>query len=158
MNDLSAKISDIERRFENIISYAKISHIDYENQKLRLEIDQITTDFIPFPAHIGNNFTASEPLKIGIQVLIACPSGNFNNAVIIQILNDKILPSPSKSPDLDIKKFNDGTEISYNMAQKIFNLSCHDDAVFTIEIGKSKIQISNDGIILHAPIFEGYQT
>ena len=53
------------------------------------------------------------PLRTGTQVLLACPSGDPAQAVVVQILYTDALDAPSTDPAVDLIEFDDGSYIQH---------------------------------------------
>jgi phage baseplate assembly protein V len=69
------ELSELYRRLDNLIMLGLIHEVDLERKKLKVKIGEIITAWLPWPASIGRNYKRWQPLKPGIQVLLACPSG-----------------------------------------------------------------------------------
>lgn len=111
---MSQQISDLARRFENLLALGRVAEVD--GQRVRLEIAGRPTGWLPVPADIGANYRRWRPLRVGTQVLAGCPSGDPAQAVIIQILYTDALPPPSDAATLDVIEFNDGARVAYDSA------------------------------------------
>ena len=55
-------------------------------------------------------------------MLVACPSGDPVNAVIVQILYSDAFPPPSTSGAVDIVLWDDGTRIEYDAAARTMTI------------------------------------
>ncbi len=124
---MSFNLSDLYRRFENLIRIGTIAEVDEQNLLLRVQSGELLTDWLPWPAHIGHNFIHWRPLRVNTQVILCCPSGDPAQAVIVGMLyTDKHQPA-SFDPALDVIQFNDGTTIQYDSAQKTLTFSSAGD-------------------------------
>lgn len=116
-----AGLADIQRRLENLVAFGVITRVDHEGRRVRATISGRETGWLPYPADIGANFIRWKPLRAGTQVVLACPSGNPANAVIVQVLYSDALPPPDTSDGLDVIQWNDGTTVSYDsLKQHLF--------------------------------------
>lgn len=115
---MSLPLSDLQRRLENVIHLGTIAEVDHAKALLRLDLSGRLTGWLRWPAEIGRNFRRWRPLRVGTQVLAACPSGDPANALIIQILYTDALPPPETSDDVDLVLFDDGTMARYDIAAK----------------------------------------
>lgn len=110
--------SDLIRLLHNVLCFGTIAEVDHAGRQLRLDLSGRLTGWLPYPAEIGANFIRWRPLRIGTQVLAACPSGNPANAVIVQILYTDALPPPADAGHLDVIQFGDGTVIRHDSQAK----------------------------------------
>lgn len=109
------ELSDLIRRFHNVIKIGSIFEVDLAAKKVRIELeDELITGFIDMPGEVAKNFTRWRPLDIGTKVMLACESGDLRNAAIIQIFYSDSRPSPSDIESLDIIQFIDGAELAYD--------------------------------------------
>lgn len=111
--------ADLARRLENLLCLGTIAEVDHGRARVKLDIAGRTTGWLPSPCEIGANFRRWRPLRVGTQVLAACPSGNPANAIIVQVLYTDALPSPATRGDLDIVAFDDGTVVSYDSGARL---------------------------------------
>ena len=127
LSGMSLALSDLFRRVHNLIGLGTISEVDHLSVRVRVDINGRSTAWLPIPAKIGANFIRWRPLRVGTQVLVACPSGDPANAVIIQIIYSDDLPPPSTSGAVDIVLWNDGTRIEYDAAAKMMTVHSASD-------------------------------
>ncbi len=78
--------AELFRRFENLIRIGTIADVDYQGKRLRVKSGELLTDWLPWPAEIGRNFKHWRPLRDNTQVVLACPSGDPAQALIISML------------------------------------------------------------------------
>lgn len=107
-------IADLNRRLESLIRLGSIAEVDHAGRKLRVKTGGLLTGWLPWPAEVGRNYRRWRPLRTGTQVVLACPSGDPAQAVIIQILYTTALNAPSADPDIDLIEFEDGSYIQHN--------------------------------------------
>lgn len=113
---MSNALQDLSRRLDNLIGLGTIAQVDHSSQRVRVDLSGRLTGWLRWPAEIGANFIRWRPLRVGTQVMVACPSGDPANAVIVQILYTAALAPPSDNPALDVIAFDDGTIISHDSA------------------------------------------
>jgi phage baseplate assembly protein V len=116
--------ADLNRRIESLIRLGTIDQVDHAARKLRVKTGGLLTGWLPWPAEVGRNYRRWRPLRTGTQVVLACPSGDPAQAVIIQILYTSALDAPSTSPDIDLIKFDDGTVIQYDSSSHHLTADC----------------------------------
>ncbi len=108
---MNFETADSQGRAEGILRLGTVAAVDNEARKVRVKSAELLSDWLPQPAQIGNNFIAWTPMRVGTQVVVGCPSGDFAQGVILQVLYTDALNSPSTAGDTDLIQFNDGTVI-----------------------------------------------
>lgn len=112
---MSNALSELQRLIDNLLCLGTIAEVEHP-RRLRLDIRGRRTGWLPYPNEIGHNFRRWRPLRIGTQVLAACPSGDPANAVIVAILPTDALPPPAAAETLDLIEFDDGSRVEYDSA------------------------------------------
>jgi phage baseplate assembly protein V len=106
--------AEILRRLQNIIRLGTIAEVNNAARLLRVQSGDLLTNWLPWPAEVGNNFIRWRPLALGTQVVLACEGGEVEQAVIIGMLYTNSLNSPSTNHAVDMVRFNDGTTIQHD--------------------------------------------
>jgi phage baseplate assembly protein V len=104
------------RQIENLIRVGAISQINYKEYQFRVKSGEIETDWLPWPAEIGRNFVRWRPLREGTQVVLACPSGDLAQAVVVSVLYQDAVPPTTTDKDIDIIQFESGSLIKHDAA------------------------------------------
>jgi phage baseplate assembly protein V len=125
--------SDLTRRIENVVGLGTISQVDHASFRVRVDINGRETGWLPVPGQIGANFRQWRPLREGTQVLLACPSGDVANAIIVQILYSNSLPPPSTDGKTDLVQWDDGTLVTYDANTKTMVLFSAGDLTIQCE-------------------------
>lgn len=117
---MSRTVADQNRRLDNLLCFGTIAAVDFAARPpmVRLDLSGRPTDWRPIPAEIGANFRRWRPLRVGTQILAACPSGDPANAVIVQILYTDSLAPPSTDENVDLIAWDDGTVVRYDSAAR----------------------------------------
>lgn len=113
---MSHTLAELSRLLDELICLGTIAEVDHAGRRLRLDIRGQRTGWLAYPNEIGRNFRRWRPLRIGTQVLAACPSGNRANAVIVAIIPTDTLPPPTTDETLDRIAFEDGSLVEYDSA------------------------------------------
>lgn len=145
---MSQQISDIERRLGNLASYGAIVEVDHAKGMVRVDVNGRMSGWLPQPQAIGNNFRAFSPMRVGQQVLLACPSGDPANGVIVQTLNSDALPPPGDADDVDRIVFNDGTSLEYASAGHGLAIDVNPAGSATVRVGGASVVATKDEIAL----------
>ena len=106
------------REFHNLFAIGTISKISADGLSARVRIGETETDFRPLPANYGEHFTANIPTLKNSQVLLAAPSGNLENSVIVLVLWSSEIHPYTTQRHINGVKFKDGTTVEYDTEKK----------------------------------------
>lgn len=135
--------ADLTRRLDNLIRLGTIAETDHEARLLRIQSGELLTDWLPWPTEMGRNYRRWRPLRIGTQVVLACPSGDPAQALIIGMLYSDALDSPGTDEHQDLIEFDDGTRIQYDSAAHRLSIDVHGDAAVQVE-GDASLVVGGD--------------
>ena len=114
-------LDELSRRIAGMLRMGLIEKVDYAHTedgvsrpRLRVRSGDILTGWLPWPACLGLNRVDWMPLKKGQQVLIAAPSGDLTQAVVIALLHVDGDPPPSTDETEDVTRFRSGTTIKHD--------------------------------------------
>lgn len=141
--------ADLERALNMLVGMGKLYEIDYESTPPRARVQlgaELITDFLPLPEEIGHNFRRWRPCRVGTQALVACPSGDSRQGVIVALYNTTAIPQPETDPEVDVILFEDGTEIRKDGEQLLV------DSTVTVNVNAPDINATAENqITLKAP-------
>ena len=80
---MSFSVSEADRRIANLIQIGTVSEIDAGNALAKVRIGDLTTPFIPVNALRAGAIQFWWMPSVGEQVLVAAPSGDIAQAVIV---------------------------------------------------------------------------
>ena len=102
---------DDARALNMLLRMGTVYEVDFEAvpPRARIQSGDLITDLLPFPCDIGANFRRWRPVRVGSQVLFACPSGDSRQGVIVKFYNTVDFPQPDTAEDVDLVAFDDGT-------------------------------------------------
>jgi phage baseplate assembly protein V len=105
--------ADDARALNLLLRLGTIYAVDHETTPPRAQVQSggLITGFLPLPEEIGENYRRWRPCRVGTQVLIASPSGDTRQGVIVALYNTESIPQPETDEGVDLILFNDGTEI-----------------------------------------------
>ncbi len=92
MIEQGQQISDLIRRVCNLIRIGKVVNVDYTQAKAKVQIGDITTDFLPW---LTPSTCAWIPLQNGEQVVVLSPNGDLRMGMILPALYQSAKPAPS---------------------------------------------------------------
>lgn len=116
-------LADMARRLENLITLGSVAELDHPGRRLRVQSGELLTDWLPWPAEMGRNHIRWRPLRLGQQLILACPSGDPAQAAIIGQLYSASMPPPSTDENLDIVQWEDGSLVSYDSAAHRYTIT-----------------------------------
>lgn len=93
--------------------------VDESNAQYKVQIgddESANTQYLNALALRAGTNKSGDLYDAGEQVLIACPSGDLRQGIIIGALPSDTNPSPTTSKDVKTYAFEDGTVISYDKA------------------------------------------
>ena len=112
-----------DRRMADLICLGRIEDVDHDNKRLRVR-SKTLSGWLPWPAELGRNYRRWRPLAVGQQVILASPSGDLAQAVIVGMLYTHALDTPSKDPDTDVIEFTNGARLSHHAGSGDMRLTC----------------------------------
>jgi phage baseplate assembly protein V len=136
--------ADLERALNMLVGMGKLYEIDYESTPPRARVQlgaELITDFLPLPEEIGHNFRRWRPCRVGTQALVACPSGDSRQGVIVALYNTTAIPQPETDPEVDLILFEDGTEVRKDGEQLLV------DSAVPVTIRAETITLDGDVIV-----------
>lgn len=111
-------VAELKRLLHNLIQVTTVSKTDVDKRRLKVKIGDGESAWLPWPADIGRNYTRWKPMRVGQQVVIACPSGDPAQAVLIANLYTNSFPPPTTDEAVDVIEFTDGSKIVHNANDK----------------------------------------
>ena len=148
---LHQDMTDAERRLSNVVMLGQVAELDTERARVRVQAGPILTAWLPFAtvrAGPDRTWHAPEP---GEQVVLVAPGGDLNQAVVVGSLYREAYPPPADSADISRTLYKDGAVMEYDREQHHWHLSVPSGGKIVLEVGPSKIEMSDSGIRLTAP-------
>lgn len=130
-------IPDMQRRVSNMFREGTISKIDTKKGLVRVKSGSLESNWIPWlEVRHGKNQSWNPP-DIGEQVLIAAPSGDLSQGMVIGSSSQDKHPAPSDDGDVTVMmNWGDGSRMEYNR-------KTHD---FKLTVGGTLFQVTNNTI------------
>ncbi len=115
---MTANPSDIQRLVGDIIRPGLVASVDLaaDPPTCTVEIGDMITGPLPFFTLRAGRVRIWSPPGVGEQVVLLCPEGDTNSGIVLPALFCDAFPPPSRSPDLAMVAFDDGSALSYDMA------------------------------------------
>jgi len=148
---LHQDMTEAERRISNVALMGQVVALDTARARVRVQAGPILTAWLPFAtvrAGLDRTWHAPEP---GEQVVLVAPGGDLNQAVVVGSLYREAYPPPADSADISRTLYKDGAVMEYDREQHHWHLSVPSGGKIVLEVGPSKIEMSDSGIRLTAP-------
>lgn len=130
-----------DRLISDLICLGRIEQVDHAAKRTKVRSKTLSA-WLPWPTEMGRNYRRWRPLRTGQQVILASPSGDMAQAVIVGMLYTDNLPAPESDPDLDLIEFENGAAISHDISNGAMVVTCTGD--LTIEVaGTLSLNASN---------------
>jgi phage baseplate assembly protein V len=117
---------DILRIIANLIRFGTVSSVDYDAERIRVQLDDDDTDFPSVTAPIkwatprAGDTAVWNPPSVGEQVVVLSPNGDLAAGFAIPAIFCSALPKPSgASKDNCMIVFGDGCALLYDHAQHL---------------------------------------
>jgi len=151
---LTYAATDTDRRLANVIQIGRVKAVDAATGLAQVDLDGPDTDWIPWTTlRAGGDRTWWAP-EVGEQVLIAAPSGELGNAVIIGSLYQDAHPEPASALTVHKTIYADGTVVKYDRASHTLLADLGDSQIkvdrseVLLQVGSVKISVTASGITL----------
>lgn len=153
MNDpIDMRLSELERRFENIIRHGTIAATDYETAKVKVAFsDELTSGWLPWftSRAAGAEITWSAP-EAGERVTVLSPNGDIHQGRVMPAVYSDVSPAPSINPDVITVAHKDGAHVTYDRKSHRYVVQPHNDGLIRLLVGTTDIQIDNAAIQITA--------
>lgn len=153
MSDIERRMSELERRFGNVIRHGTIASADYEAAKVTVKFsDELTSGPLPWftSRAAGAEVTWSAP-EVGECVTVFSPNGDIHQGRVMPAVYSAQSPAPSVNPDVSTAAHKDGGHFSYDRKTHTYILQPHSDGSIRLLVGTAEVQVSKDSITVTAP-------
>lgn len=149
--NLPQDMTEAERRLANLVVLGQVAELDAERARVRVKAGPILTAWLPFTTgRAGPDVTWHAP-EPGEQVVLVAPGGDLNQAVVVGSLYRQAYPAPADSAEISRTQYKDGAVMEYDREQHHWHLSVPSGGQIVLEIGPSKIEMSDSGIRITGP-------
>ncbi|MCX3065203.1 MULTISPECIES: phage baseplate assembly protein V [unclassified Wolbachia] len=138
-------ISELNRKLANIIRIGLVKEVDYEKARVRVKVGEFLTDWLPWITYRAESWS---PPNIDEQVVVLSPFGELSLGVVLPAIYQEKYPPPENKKEISSVVFKDGTKLLYDKEKHHFEVDVVDK--ITLQVGKSSIEITKEGIKLKA--------
>jgi phage baseplate assembly protein V len=136
---LAYKLSQLERKFEQLIKVGLICAVDYENARVKVELDGRKSGWLPWFTHRAGGDLSWHAPEVNEQVCVLSPNGNPANGLVLPSLYQTDHPAPANSADISRTVYRDGMVIEHDRTRKVTRISALESAGTLIFEGKNII-------------------
>lgn len=140
---------DMERRLADMISLGTIAATDYSKKnkpRVRVKIGKRTTGWLPFTTGSAGGNGEWNPLEQGEQVVLACPSGDLAQAIVIARVNSNNAEAPDDNPDVTARTWKDGAREEYNRETHTKKIAIPAGGAVEFSVGGNKLLLNDAGL------------
>ncbi|MDQ3233500.1 MAG: phage baseplate assembly protein V [Pseudobdellovibrionaceae bacterium] len=126
--DNEEAVQDLMRRMNNLLRPGVISAVNHDAARVRVRLgENLFTTWLPYFARRAGNTIDWDPPEEGEQCMVLAPGGELGGGFVLTGLYSNTNPPPSKRPDVRIRKFADGLELSYDETSHSLTITRSDD-------------------------------
>lgn len=151
-------MQDAHRRLANVVRVGKVAEINEATGQVRVRAGEFLTDWISFAApRAGGDRTWWMP-EAGEQVVIASPSGDMAQAVVLGAIYQDAHPAPANSKDKHRTEYADGSVVEYDRAAHRLTADLGatkitaDRSQVVITVGSTKMTMTAAGTVFDGPV------
>lgn len=151
---MSYAATDTDRRLANVVQIGRVKAVDAANGLAQVDLDGPDTDWIPWTTSRAGSDRSWWCPEVGEQVLVAAPSGELGNAIIVGCLYQDANPEPADNADVHRTVYADGTVVEYDRSAHRLLADLGDSLVrvdrteVLLQVGDVKISITASGIAI----------
>lgn len=134
MSRYDKQITDLERRVSNSVLVGQVSKVDHAKGRYRVKVGDLETDWIPMATRRAGNTSEYSSYEAGEQVVMASPSGDLSQAVVIGAVATGETQAADKGTTHRIK-YPDGTVVEYDHEAKRYKMDVASGGSFEMNIG-----------------------
>ncbi|MEC4735612.1 phage baseplate assembly protein V [Wolbachia endosymbiont (group A) of Andrena dorsata] len=141
-------ISELQRKLANIVRIGVVKEVDYEKAKVRVQIGELLTDYLPWITSKAGKDRDWFPPDIDEQVVIFSPFGELSLGVVLGGIYQEKYAAPENKKEINSIKFQDGTRLLYDKDKHHLEIEVVDK--ITLKAGESSIEMTKSEISLKA--------
>lgn len=140
---------ELDRRLASMIRYGEVSHVDYADAakpRIRVKSGQLESGWLPFSTGAAGGNGEWNPLEVGEQVLLASPSGELSQSVVIARVNKDDAPAPSNNPESTVRTWKDGAREEYNRETHTRTLTIPAGGTYQVNVGAASLAMADNSL------------
>lgn len=132
-----------------------VEQIDHAGNCVRIRTGNLLTDWLPMSHGRAGGTRDWDPLTIGEQVTLQCPSGDLTQARLLPSLNSDSAPPPAGAGAGNIiRDYPDGARWMHDHANSVHVLHVPPGGKIALRIGSSQLLMTADHVWLDSPLID----
>lgn len=148
---MSYSATDTDRRLGNVIQFGRVQSVDPKQGLAQVDLDGAATDWIPWLTARAGGDRAWWCPEVGEQVVVAAPSGELGNAVILGCMYQDAHPEPGDSTDVQRTVYKDGTVVEYDRQAHQYKIDVSASGGNVLVICKTATVQAAEAVTIDAP-------
>ncbi len=107
-------ISELQRKLANIVRIGLVKEVDYEKARVKVQIGEFLTDWLPWITSKAGKDRNWSPPDIDEQVIILSALGELSLGVVLAGIYQEKYPAPENKKEINSVKIQDGTRLLYD--------------------------------------------
>ncbi|ACN95327.1 MULTISPECIES: phage baseplate assembly protein V [Wolbachia] len=145
-------ISELQRKLANIVRIGLVKEVDYEKARVKVQIGEFLTDWLPWITSKAGKDRNWSPPDIDEQVIILSALGELSLGVVLAGIYQEKYPAPENKKEINSVKIQDGTRLLYDKEKHHLEIEVVDK--ITLKAGESSIEMTRSEIKLKADRIE----
>lgn len=122
-----------------------VEEIDHQGNRVRIRTGNLLTDWLPMSHGRAGGTRDWDPLTLGEQVTLQCPSGDLSQARLLPSLNSDNAPPPAgASAGNIIRDYPDGARWMHDHANSVHVLSVPAGGKIALRVGNTQLLLTAD--------------
>ncbi len=145
-------ISELQRKLANIIRIGLVKEVDYEKARVKVQIGEFLTDWLPWITSKAGKDRNWSPPDIDEQVIILSALGELSLGGGLAGIYQEKYPAPENKKEINSVKIQDGTRLLYDKEKHHLEIEVVDK--ITLKAGESSLEMTRSEIKLKADRIE----
>jgi phage baseplate assembly protein V len=141
-----------DRQLGNLVMLGVIKELDEANALVRVDVDGLVTDWIPFTAaRAGAGVREWLPPEVGEQVVMLSPYGDPAQGVVLGSVYQDAHAAPANVKTTKRTEFADGAFIQYDREGHKYDIDVPAGGAITLRIGQTTLKLEDGQATLTTP-------
>lgn len=148
------QVPDMERRLADMVRLGTVEDQDYSDPaapRIKVRYGKNVTGWLPWTVASASGDSDWEPLDKGTQVIMAAPSGDLAQAVVLGAIHQAKHAAFSQDPDERGRVWKDGARDTYNRNTHQRVIDVPEGGRIVLSIGGTLYELTAQGATLKAP-------
>lgn len=146
--------AEFMRQLGNVIQPGRVVELDAENARVKVEIGENKTGWIPWITHAAGKDRQWSAPEAGEQVLVLSPTGDTAQGYVLRGIYSTANPAPANSADVTRTQWDGGAFVQYDRATKTHTLNVPSGGSIRLVCGSSTIEVKNGEVSITADLLK----